>query len=561
MRTLLAALLLAAVARAQSFDEFVPDSTLLYVSVENVARTRERWEKSPLAALWKDEAMQAFLEKPRAKWAAWMEKVRSEDEFTPDDVLEVLAGQLAVALVWAEGADEPTPLILADIGENGEKVRELLVKMEKKGSESGERRDEEEFRGVTIVRYSKGGEDVERTDEGAWFLDGRTFAAAEKADSLKDLLARREHKEEGTLASRELYRRTRGRLGARGADFFAYVDASNLVKALVDSEGIDEDAMRIMGALGLTAIEGLALEFAIEPGGLALRFFLPVKGPKEGVLKLLDGKNSALLPPRYAPADALTAGAWTFDLPAMYEEARKIADRIEEGSSAQMDAAFANIKEMTGVDVPADIIASLGTEIAYHTRAPDPAAPPTPLGARFTMSIQLKDRERFEAALEKLVAALAPGMAAQDYLGVKLRVVPTPMGIQPAFAVLPDRLLFALTADDAKDVIARYGKEAKGFLDREDVTTALAILPAQRFMVSVEDLPKSLAAASSSIAGAMSLVAASGDAQDIAEAVDFSLFPKAEVLAKYIGLTVGSVVNEEDGVSYLGVFQLVGGGG
>jgi hypothetical protein len=557
MRTLLAALLFTAVAAAQSFDELLPDSTFLYVSVENIARTKERWDKSPLAALWNDEAMQAFLEKPRAKWASWMEEIRKDDEFTPDDVLSVLAGQAVVALVWPEGAKEPTPVILADIGENGEKVRELVTKMEKQGAEEGERRDEEEFRGVKIVRYSKG-DAAERTDEGAWFLDGKTFAAAEKADTLKDMLARKENKE-GTLATREIYQRTRGRLGARAGEFFAYVDAPNLFKALQDSGELRENDIRIVQALGMMAIESLAVEIAIEPRGLALRMFLAVKGPKEGILKLFDAKNSALMPPRYAPTDALTAGAWTLDLPALYEEARKVADKIQQGSSAQMDGLFEMVKQQTGVDVPADIIGSLGTEIAYHTRTPEEGAPASPLGARVAMSIQLKDRERFEAAFEKLLGAAMPGLAAQDYLGVKLHVVPTPIGISPAFAVLPDRLLFGLSADDVKDVIARYGKEAKGMLDREDVAKALASLPAQRFIVSVEDLPKSLSSASSSLAGAMSLLPNSGDAGEFAEAVDFSLFPSAEVLKKYIGMAVAAMVNEEDGVSYLALFHLVGG--
>lgn len=558
MRTLLAPLLLAAVAAAQSFDELLPDSTFLYVSIENAARTKERWGESPLAALWKDEAMQAFLEKPRAKWAEWMEEMRKTDEFAPEDVLDVLAGQAALAVVLPEGADEPTFLLVADIGENGEKLQDLVAKMEKKGAERGARRDEEEFRGVKIVRYSKGGDAEERKDTGAWFLDGKTFAVAEKADTLKDVLARRERKEEGTLASRELYRRTRGRLGARAADFLFYLDAPNLFKALQDSEEIGEDEMRIMGALGVTAIEALALEFSLEPGGFAMRMFLPVKGPKAGILKLFDGRNSQLLPPRYAPADALTAGAWTLDLPALYEEGRKVADRIEQGSTAQMDAMFEALKQQFGVDIPADLIASLGTEIAYHTRPPVEGAAASPFG-RVAMSIQLKDRERFEAALEKLLGALMPGMAAQDYLGVKLHVVPTPMGIQPAFAVLPDRFLFGLTADDVKDVIARYGKETKGLLDREDVTKALAVLPAQRFVVSVDDSPKSLSTASSTLAGAMSLIAAQGDAREIAEAVDFSLFPTAEILGKYIGMSVGCMVNEEDGVSYLALIHLVGG--
>ncbi len=562
MRTLLAALLLAAAAAAQSFDELLPDSTVFYVSIENAARTKERWAQSPLAALWKDEAMQAFLEKPRTAWDEWMDEVRREGAFTPEDVLDLLSGQTILAAVWPEGADEPKPLVLADIGENGEKLRELVAKIEKRlVEEKGDRRDEEEFHGVRIVRYAK--PDADGEEAGGWFLDGNVFGIAESTDTLKDVLARREHKEEGTLATRELYRRTRGRLGARAGDFFLYVDAPNLLKGLVDSGAIDEDVTRILGALGVSAIEALAFEFAIEPGGLVMRMFLGVQGPKTGILKLLDGSNSELLPPRYAPADALTAGAYTLDVPALYEEARKVADRIQEGSSAQLDAVFAMVKQQTGVDIPADLIASLGSEIAYHTSAPAAAGPEAgadlaPMGmSRIALSIQLKDRERFEAALDKLLGAVVPGMATQDYLGVKLRTVPTRMGVQPAFAVLPDRFLFGISADDVKDGIARYGKEAKGLLDREDMAKALASLPTQRFIVSVEDLPKSLSAATSTLAGAMSLLARTRETRRFAKVVDFSRFPSAEILAKYLGMSVGCMVNEEDGVSYLAVLHLV----
>jgi len=561
MRTLLSALLFATVAAAQAFDELLPDSTVIYVSIENVARTQERWGQSPLAALWKDEAMQGFLEKPRTAWDEWMEEIRREGDFTPEDVLDLLSGQAILAAVWPQGADTPKLLALADIGENGEKLRELVAKIEKHVvEEKGNRRDEEEFHGVKIVRYTKPDEDAE--EAGGWFLDGSTFAMAENTDALKDVLARKEPKEEGTLATRELYRRTRGRIGARAADFFAYVDAPNILKGLQDSGEIDADVMRILDALGVSAVEAAALEVAIEPGGLMMRMFLGVKGPKAGILKLLDGKNSELTPPRYAPADALTAGAYTLDLPALYEEARKVADRIQEGSSAQIDAVLGMIKAQTGVDVAADLIAPLGSEIAYHTSAPTGGAgdDATALGmARVAFSIQLKDRERFEAALDKLFTAAMPGMATQDYLGVKLRLIPTRMGVQPALAVLPDRFLFGLAADDVKDVIARFGKETKGFLDREDIAKALASLPAQRFAVSVEDLPKSLSAASSSLAGAMGLLARSRETRRFAQVMDFSRFPSAEVLAKYLGMNVACLVNEEDGVSYLGVLHLVEG--
>jgi hypothetical protein len=201
MRTLFAALLLTAVAAAQSFDQMLPDSTIVYVSLESITRTKERYDKSPLAAFWKDEAMQAFAEKPRAKWAEWMDELRKEEGMTPSDVLDVLAGQAAFALVWGEGFKKPKVLVLADIGENADKFQELVAKAEKQLLEEGRKRDEQEFRGVKIVTYRQG----EETTGTSWLLDGKTFAMSEDADALKDLLARKDRKE-GTLAARELYR-------------------------------------------------------------------------------------------------------------------------------------------------------------------------------------------------------------------------------------------------------------------------------------------------------------------------------------------------------------------
>jgi hypothetical protein len=551
---LLCALSLAAVAAAQSFDELFPDSTIFYASVENAARTRERYEKSRLAALWGDEAVQAFVAKPRAKWAEWMEELRKKNGFAPDDVVALLSGQAAIGFFGVEGREEPTGAAIADIGENGEKVRELVARLEKLLlEEKGYQRTEEEFRGVAIVTYRKEGE----SGEDAWFLDGSMFAMAGKADLLKDLLVRKERRDEGTLASREAYRRTRGRLGARGGDLFLYFDLPNLMQALARSEdGPDEEDLRALGALGVSSIEALALEASLEPTAVPLRAFLAVKGPKTGVLKLFDAKNSPLLPPPYVPADAVSASAFALDIPTLYEEARKIAERMEEGSAAQMDAFFEGMKAQLGVDIPADMIGPLGAELTYHVRLPEKGAPRMPV-PKFTLAIQLKEKERFEAALDKLLGAFVPGMSTQEYLGVNVRTLPTPMGIQPGIAVLADRLLVSVSVDDVKDVITRYGKEAKGMLDREDAAKALAALPAQRMAVSIEDLPKSLAQGSAAMQMALGAVSGAGR-MPIRDVIDMSLFPSEEVLAKYLGVSTSCIVNEEDGVSILSTIHLKG---
>lgn len=556
MRTLLAALLLATVAAAQSFEALLPDSTIFYVSLENLARTKERYEKSPLAALWNDDAMKAFAEKPLAKWAELMDEMRKDEGIAPGDVLDLLAGQLAFAFVWGEGYDQPKGVLLADIGENGERFREFVAKAEKRFvEEGGRKKDEQEFRGLKITTYREG----EETGGTSWMLDGKTFALAENADLLKDVLARKD-RTEGTLATRELYRRTRERAGGRAPDLLLYADGVNFVKALRESEELDDEDMKIGTTLGLLAIEALEFDITLEPEGLVMRGFLGVKGEKTGILKIADGKNSALLPPRYTPADALSAGAWALDLPALWEEVRKVADAIEEGSMGTADEWMKAFKEETGVDIAADLIATLGAELTYHTRPPaEGAMGPAAMLGRIALAFQVKDRERFEGALDKVIAAFAPDMAAQDYLGVKLRLIQTPVGVQPAMAVLPDRLVFAVEADDVKDVITRYGKEAKGFLDREDVAKAIAKLPPQRFAISVEDAPKSLSTSMSTLGTTMRMFGGREGAE-VAEFVDFSLFPPAEVLAKYMGISAAAVVNEEDGVSFVSMFNLVSGG-
>jgi hypothetical protein len=555
MRTFLATLVLAAVVSAQGFDELFPDATVFYVSVENAGHTKERWEKSPLHALWKSEAMQAFLKKPSAKWAELMQEIRTKDEFTPEDVLDVLAGQAAVGVTWPAGAKEPELVLLADIGTNADKLKEIIAKAEKTGSDEGERRDEEDYRGVKIVHYSQKAESGEWEEHGAWFLDGTTFALAEKADLLKDTLARK-GRADGTLATREAYRHARSRSGARASDFCFYFDMANLLQSMQQNGELAGNEAAMFELTGLADVEAIDIELGLEPGGVVTRAFLGAKGPKKGILKLFDGKNVALLPPRYVPADALLAGAMALDVPALWEEVRRIADAAQPGTTTKIDEALRQLKLQTGVDIVADVLGTLGSELSFHTAATEgPVTDPAAMVGRFTLSLQLKDHERFEGALDKLLAAVPFfQVATQDYLGVKLRRITTPFGPQPALAILPDRLVFSAVPDDLKETISRYGKETKGFLDREDVAKAVAKLPEQRIMITIEDAPKSMSASISAF-GATAGALGEGD---LSEYVDLSLFPPEEVLSKYLGIWTGCLVNEEDGLSYMNVLNLVG---
>ena len=53
----LAVLFCAPELQAEPFDRLLPDTTILYVSIENIARTKERFKESALQGLWDDPAV------------------------------------------------------------------------------------------------------------------------------------------------------------------------------------------------------------------------------------------------------------------------------------------------------------------------------------------------------------------------------------------------------------------------------------------------------------------------------------------------------------------------
>jgi hypothetical protein len=170
MRTALATFLLALSSLAgEALDRLVPDTTVFYVSLENVARSRERFAESRLAALWADPAVQAFAAKAVAGWTEWNEKSRKEEGWSLEDVLGVMDGTVALAITrFEKEGNDVQGVILAEVGANGDKVKEMIGTVEKTLIEGeGMRREEEEFRGVTIVSY-RSAEEEEGGDRDCW---------------------------------------------------------------------------------------------------------------------------------------------------------------------------------------------------------------------------------------------------------------------------------------------------------------------------------------------------------------------------------------------------------
>ncbi|MFQ5844051.1 MAG: DUF3352 domain-containing protein, partial [Planctomycetota bacterium] len=426
-------------------------------------------------------------------------------------------------------------------------------------------RVEEEFRGTAIVTWEGSGKENDDVVHGpiSYFVSGNTFAVADGPDVLKDILTRRGEEETASLASSSLYRTLRDRVGRRSS-LMGYINADEIWK-LVEKMADDEQALTVLRALGVRGIQGLAFSMDLGDRGVSQAFYVHAPGRKTGILKLFGGENAGLGPPAFVPPEVAQAFTLALDFQLLWAEARRVMNEIRPGSAEMMDAQLEMFKQSMGVDIQADLIGNLGKNLTFYQLPPPekaaeeegkavegeegpgaaPTVPPTPVTV-FSMGVE--NKEKFENAVSTLLLAFGMPMEEQEYLGVKIRVEDAGE-MQPCFAVLEERFVFATHLDALRSVIRRQGKEVRGLVDTEEFARAMERVPGKRIGVSYSNPEQAMKMMGTMFAALQ---------QENPLGVDLSKFPSGEVFAKYLDVAGGAVVNAEDGIlmtSYSGLKQ------
>jgi hypothetical protein len=487
--------------------------------------------------------MQAFLEKPLKAWDEEMKQLKQEIGLNPEDLWGVLQGQVAVVISevgFAKGEPEFHPVVLADIGEHERRVRELIAEVEQERLKDGTvRRLEEEFRGITIVRYATAEEGAKSAEPGpnCWYIDGTTLGIAERAEDLKQVLARKGDTESPSLSDSEAYRRVRARMG-ENPEVVAYLGMAGIKKLMAEMQQNDMEMLLVTALSGIDNIEGIGMQATLGRGGVAVNGYVSIpNGKKEGMLKFFDAQNSTLVPPKWVPPDAADVTTMAIDFAALLAEGRRIAAKF--GAEGNMDMVFEMSKGM-GIDIEQDVIGSLGKEITFYSKLPEEGAPAA-MFPPFVLAIEIKDKPKLErvfATLGMILQQQGLPIEEEEYMGVKLRTL-NMMFFQVSMALLPDQFLIAMSHDPIKDVVTRYGKDVKGLVDGEDFVRAASRLPEGRMAIGFGRFDK---AAREGVVGTM--------LKQSPDKVDMNLFPKPEVIQKYIDIASSAITNEDAGIFY-----------
>lgn len=230
------------------------------------------------------------------------------------------------------------------------------------------------------------------------------------------------------LADDPTFKAEMGHLSVKDPVFSAYINIERIVgmveQFVVAGGNGDphnkETWQKASDDLGLKGFKSLVISSGFDGKDYGAEAFLDAPAPREGLLKLIEGKpvDDELL--SAIPERATMAGAGRFDVAELYDLIHHTVADVDAEDLRDFDGLIDSVKSDSGVDLRKDLLGSLGDQWGYYA---DPDIGGRGL-ASLTVVNHLKDPQRFEEALTKL----------EDYAAKQAEEqAPTPIQVHVTF--------------------------------------------------------------------------------------------------------------------------------
>jgi hypothetical protein len=609
VRNVLAASALALAVTAAAADPagpnrlipLLPAESEVVFLIEDIPEFLVSWPSTPLGRTWNDPAVKRFLAPMRddMELDRWEEIVREGTGYELSEILDSFTGPAAVVILSTkemmeseEAGAEPPMLALAEIGGDGEILRELLaVDLESSQEEAEEGLQiepaEEEFRGETLHFWREITADGE-TETNFWAIVDNIAVFA----GSKDLLHRtvsgiKEDSGGASLESNQSFQSIRTRFSPY--DVLLYLNVAEFVPALMESIREEERKQReaagetakppnplgitneaVYEALGLDALHGVT--FAYRLGEETSRIDLGITYDEApGIVRIMEAYRPGPVElPQFIPDDVLDASISNFSFPMTWKAVREILQRMSPQLDGMMEMQLAQLKMNTGIDIEGSLLSSLGerfVDASFRKPAAGPGGGDTIGEPDQLFGIALADHQGLELVLELAKNMAGPfGFAfdEQEFLDQTIYVSKMPAappgmeGEDPAagpatppgfsYALTPDYLFISVgTSEPIRTVLSRMRQPGRSIWARPEVQVALEAFSDTASGISYMDFASLIM----QIFEGFVAVDQFGELEEkeaIGDICNPDALPDQKVLEKYLGLAVGAIFREKGGL-------------
>jgi hypothetical protein len=233
----------------------------------------------------------------------------------------------------------------------------------------------------------------------------------------------------------------------------------------------------VVGALGVSNLGEVIYGGGFDGKGWAEDLFIAMKGPRTGVLSLLDAgpMDEAVL--ATVPSDAVAFSVVRFDFMKLFNTAKDVISKIDPGALEEFNQGIAEANTQAGFDVEKDLLATLGDHWVYY-RWPSPDG----IGLAQAAVHKLKDADTFAKTLKKIeeqATAQAGGklqLQDSEVDGIAVTQVTASM-VNFTIAVRGGYLYVSSTPSSVSAAVSQVEKKQPSIVENADYREARGALP------------------------------------------------------------------------------------
>jgi hypothetical protein len=426
----------ATAGRAAEPDKILPDSTLFFFKVKNVAELRESFNQADFGRLLADPAMKPIKDDVKAKMEKGSQEVKAKLGVTLDELLSLPQGAATVAVVGKPDPKSPVALLVsADAGKKAATMTDVMMKSTKQAEEANAKVGTESFKGLTlhIIQPPKDGD--KPNPPLIWTNAGTVFHIATDLDALKDVISHADGRTDA-LASVDAFAKTQAKLGGADAPISWFLDINKAIKLVVKlgaAAAPGGPAQNIEGMLGMTGLNGLKSAggtFAFNSGAYdsVNKVYFQAPAPTQGILKMFSMPQRSLRPEPWVPATVASYQTLSWDLDKAYDALNELVNQFQPGMLQLLQNQLVGPNGGEPLDLQKDIFGPLGDRLTiisdYKKTAKDakPAKADQPIenDQRLLFGVALEDTKKFQATLSKIIQIAGGAPAERDFQGTKV---------------------------------------------------------------------------------------------------------------------------------------------
>ncbi|WP_435015820.1 hypothetical protein TA3x_003373 [Tundrisphaera sp. TA3] len=550
-------------------EKALPDSTLLFFKIKNVAELRESFKSTEFGRLLADPAVKPLKESVLEKLEEASKDVKAKLGVTLKELAELPQGTVSVAVVGTTKPESKIPvalLVSADAGKNASTMTDVMMKSTKQAEEAGAKVATSDFKGLTlhIIQAPKEG-DKPAPPPVVWTNAGSVFHISTDVDALQDVITNANGRS-NSLASVESYAKVVAKLGEAPVSWF--LDITKSVKAGVKAAqanggGQSPEAMiQLLGLDGLKAAAG-TFTFNSGPYDSISKIFVMSPAPAKGLLKLFSMPPANLRPEPWVPATVASYQTFSWDLDAAYAGLNDLVNQFQPGMLDLLQQQLVGPNGGEPLNLQKDIFGPLGDRM---TLISDFKKPIKEDSQRLLFGIALEDAKAFQNTLNKIIALTGGSPAKREFQGAtifdfKLPEMPNPNGAANnpfksgvASLTIAKDTLFVSTEPALLEGVLRGG--ASSLVDNPEFQAISKQIPAKTSSLSFARSEEQARLSydmikSGQFEQALKQANANNpDAEKVAKAIDKDKIPPFEVFAKYLSQGGGFGIQEDDGMTF-----------